>query len=70
MKLLARDVVDPFERGQIDRTGGLNVIDLANIHSIAFIETEDFGKVLSHDSFEVMGRLDNSDTRGCNLMVE
>ncbi len=70
MKIIVREVVDPLMKGQINRTGGLNVIDLANIHSIAFIETEDAGKVLADGSFEVMGRLDNTDVRGCNLMVE
>jgi hypothetical protein len=70
MKIIARDVADPFERGQIGRSGGLNVIDLANFHSTAFIETEDSGMVLADGSFEVMGRLDNTDSRGCNLMVE
>lgn len=70
MKIIARDVADPFERGQIGRSGGLNVMDLANFHSIAFIETEDSGVVLADGSFEVMGRLDNTDSRGCNLMVE
>jgi len=70
MKIIARDIADPFEQGQIGRAGGLNVIDLANFHSIAFIETEDSGMVLADGSFEVMGRLDNTDSRGCNLMVE
>lgn len=70
MKIIARDIADPFEKGQIGRAGGLNVIDLANFHSIGFIETEDSGTVLADSSFEVMGRLDNSDSRGCNLLVE
>jgi phenylacetate-coenzyme A ligase PaaK-like adenylate-forming protein len=70
MKVVIRESVDPFEKGQIERTGGLNVIDLANFHSIAFIETEDAGKTYANGSFEVMGRLDNTDVRGCNLLVE
>ena len=70
MKILVRDIADPFEKGQIGRAGGLNVIDLANFHSIAFIETEDSGTVLADGSFEVLGRLDNTDSRGCNLLVE
>lgn len=70
MKVIVREVADPFEKGLIGRPGGLNVVDLANIHSVAFIETEDAGKVFVDGSFEVMGRLDNSDVRGCNLMVE
>jgi phenylacetate-coenzyme A ligase PaaK-like adenylate-forming protein len=70
MKIVIRESVDPFAKGQIERAGGLNVIDLANFHSIAFIETEDAGRVYADGSFEVLGRLDNSDVRGCNLMVE
>lgn len=70
MKIVIRESVDPFEKGQIERAGGLNVIDLANFHSIAFIETEDAGRVSANGSFEVLGRLDNTDVRGCNLMVE
>lgn len=70
VKIIARDIADPFEKGFANRAGGLNVIDLANLHTIAFIETEDVGKVWDDGSFEVMGRLDNSDVRGCNLLVE
>jgi phenylacetate-coenzyme A ligase PaaK-like adenylate-forming protein len=70
MKVIARETGDPFEKGQIGRAGGLNLIDLANFHSIAFIETEDAGTVFADGSFEVLGRLDNSDVRGCNLLVE
>lgn len=69
LQVLAREVTDPFEKGIIAETGGLNVIDLANIHSVAFIETEDLGKVYPDGSFEVLGRMDNSDVRGCNLLV-
>lgn len=70
MKVLVRDAIDPFEVGLIDRAGGLNVIDLANFHSISFIETEDAGKAIQNGAFEVLGRLDNSDVRGCNLLIE
>ena len=70
MKVIARDVTDPMTKGLVGGTGGLNIIDLANWHSIAFIETEDLGKVYSDGSFEVLGRMDNSDVRGCNLMIE
>jgi hypothetical protein len=70
MKVITREATDPFEKGFFNRYGGLNVIDLANIHSVAFIETEDMGKVFPDGSFEVGGRFDNSDIRGCNLMVE
>jgi hypothetical protein len=50
------------------KTGGINVIDLANINSCSFIATQDLGKKIPN-SFEVLGRFDNSDIRGCNLMV-
>jgi hypothetical protein len=69
MKIVIRDILDPFEKGLIGRVGGINVIDFANIHSIAFIETEDSGKIGEDGSFEVLGRLDNTDVRGCNLLV-
>lgn len=70
MKILIREITDPFRKGLIDETGGINVIDLANIYSLAFIETEDLGKVNKSGNFEVLGRFDNSDMRGCNLLVE
>lgn len=70
MKLIARDLTDPMAKGLLNETGGINVIDLANIDSIAFIETEDIGKIRNNGAFEVLGRMDNSDVRGCNLMVE
>ena len=70
MKVLARDLTDPMEKGLLNESGGINVIDFANLDSIAFIETEDIGKVYSDGSFEVLGRMDNSDVRGCNLMAE
>ena len=69
LKVLIRDITDPFQVG-IAGMGGVNVIDLANIHSVAFLETGDIGKTHSDGSFQVMGRLDNSDVRGCNLLVE
>lgn len=68
MKVLVREVTDPLERG-IDGPGALNFIDLANFHSIAFLETEDLGKINNDGSFSVVGRMDNSDVRGCNLLV-
>lgn len=70
MKIIARDITDPFAKGLLNETGGINVIDLANVDSIAFIETEDIGKVYEDGSFEILGRLDNTDVRGCNLMVQ
>lgn len=70
MKIIARDLTDPMLKGLLNETGGINVIDFANVDSIAFIETDDLGKVFADGSFEIMGRLDNSDVRGCNLLVE
>lgn len=71
MKVLVREVNDPFDIKYADkRSGGLNVIDLANIDSCAFIETQDVGLVHENGNFEVLGRFDNSDIRGCNLMVQ
>ena len=70
MKIMIRDINDPFSRQPVGRTGAINVIDLANIHSCAFIETQDLGKIHQDGSFEVLGRMDNSDVRGCNLLVE
>lgn len=70
MKIIVRDTTDPLEKGLVSKAGGLNVIDFANFQSISFIETEDAGKLNPDGTFEVLGRLDNSDVRGCNLMVE
>lgn len=68
MKILTRDTEDA--RTIItDKTGGINVIDLANIYSCSFIATQDLGKVHADESFEIIGRFDDSDIRGCNLMV-
>jgi phenylacetate-coenzyme A ligase PaaK-like adenylate-forming protein len=69
MKLLIRDTNDPLSLIEDGKTGGINVIDLANINSCSFIATQDLGKIISDNSFEVLGRFDNSDIRGCNLMV-
>lgn len=70
MRVLARDVNDPFTRVAEGRTGGIDVIDLCNIASCPFISTQDLGRVHADGSFEVLGRFDNSDLRGCNLLVE
>lgn len=70
MKVLIRDTNDPFSFLPEGRTGGINVIDLANLHSCSFIATQDLGKTFADGTFEVLGRFDNSDIRGCNLMVE
>lgn len=69
MKILTRDSEDPLSFQTEGKTGGINVIDLANLHSCSFIATQDLGKTLPDDSFEVLGRFDNSDVRGCNLLV-
>lgn len=69
MKILIRDVNDPKSFMKPIRTGGINVVDLANINSCSFIATQDLGKLHNDGSFEVVGRFDNSELRGCNLMV-
>lgn len=69
MKVLIRDTEDPLTYLSDGKTGGINVIDLANINSCSFIATQDLGKKYPNDSFEVLGRFDHSDIRGCNLMV-
>jgi len=69
MKVLVRDVNDPLTFPGNDKTGGINVIDLANLHSCSFIATQDLGKTRDDGTFEVLGRFDNSDIRGCNLLV-
>jgi hypothetical protein len=69
MKIIVRDTNDPMTLLNKDRTGGINVIDLANINSCSFIATQDLGKVYADNSFEVLGRFDNSDIRGCNLLI-
>ena len=69
MKVLTRDTEDALTIQYYGKTGGINIIDLANINSCAFISTQDLGRVHSDGSFEIIGRFDNSDIRGCNLMV-
>jgi hypothetical protein len=73
MKILVRDEDDPFEihttHDKLITPGAVNVIDLANIYSCSFIATEDAGKLYHDGSFEVLGRLDNTDIRGCSLLV-
>jgi len=71
MKILIRDPQDPLKIiTEPGKTGGINIIDLANVNSCAFIATSDLGKLHEDGTFEVLGRFDNSDIRGCNLMVE
>lgn len=68
MKILTRDPEDP-QTYFTGKTGGINVIDLANIYSCSFISTQDLGRVHKNGTFQIMGRFDASDIRGCNLMV-
>lgn len=69
MQIHIRDTEDALTYISNGKTGGINVIDLANINSCSFIATQDLGKKYDNGSFEVLGRFDNSDIRGCNLMV-
>ncbi|KQS89328.1 acyltransferase [Chryseobacterium sp. Leaf394] len=68
MRVLVRNVEDPFSYEKEGRTGAINIIDLANIHSCSFIATQDLGKIME-DKFQVLGRIDHSDIRGCSLLV-
>ncbi|GGE27046.1 LuxE/PaaK family acyltransferase [Sphingobacterium cellulitidis] len=70
MKILIRDTNDPLTLLDNKKTGAINVIDLANYYSCSFIATQDLGKFHSDGSFEILGRFDNSDIRGCNLLVQ
>jgi phenylacetate-coenzyme A ligase PaaK-like adenylate-forming protein len=69
MKVVARDPNDPLSLLSCGQTGGLNIMDLANLYSCSFIATGDLGKVYEDGRFEVLGRYDHSDIRGCNLLV-
>lgn len=69
MRIMVRDPEDPFQIQAHGRTGGINVIDLANVNSCSFIATQDLGRSYPDHSFEILGRFDHSDIRGCNLMV-
>ncbi len=69
MQILIRDTEDALSYLENGKTGGINVIDLANINSCSFIATQDLGRQYNNGSFEILGRFDNSDIRGCNLMV-
>ncbi len=69
MKVFTRDPEDALTIQATNKVGGINIIDLANINSCSFIATQDLGKVQPDGSFEIMGRFDNSDIRGCNLMI-
>ncbi|EAR13546.1 possible acyl protein synthase/acyl-CoA reductase-like protein [Polaribacter irgensii 23-P] len=69
MKILTRDTEDALTINSLEKNGGINIIDLANYNSCSFIASQDLGKVHENETFEVLGRFDNSDIRGCNLMV-
>ena len=70
MRVLIREMNDPMQSAEMGKSGAVNVIDLANLDSCAFIATQDLGIAHSPTSFEIIGRFDFSDIRGCNLMVE
>ena len=70
MRIAVRDTYDPLELLPSGRTGGVNIIDLANVYSCSFIETQDLGARASDGSFRILGRIDKSEIRGCNLMAE
>jgi len=69
MKILIRDMNDPLTILESGKSGGISVIDLANVYSCSFIATQDLGKYVSSSHFQILGRFDNSDIRGCNLLV-
>jgi phenylacetate-coenzyme A ligase PaaK-like adenylate-forming protein len=69
MRIVTRDTEDALSIQSFGKTGGINVIDLANMNSCSFIATQDLGRVYKNGSFEIIGRFDHSDIRGCNLMV-
>lgn len=69
MKVLIRDINDPLSLLKSGRTGGVNIIDLANLHTCSFLATKDLGRIKPDSSYEILGRYDHSDVRGCNLMI-
>ncbi len=70
MQIRLRDIHDPFSAPSAGKSGGVNIIDLANLYSCSFIASKDIGRLYTNNTFEILGRFDNSDIRGCNLMVE
>ena len=70
MQVYIRDTNDPLQLMGAEKTGGINIIDLANVHSCSFIATQDLGKLTGPNQFEVLGRFDASDIRGCNLLIQ
>jgi phenylacetate-coenzyme A ligase PaaK-like adenylate-forming protein len=69
MKVFTRDPEDPFNMLSTGKSGGINIIDLANMNSCSFLATQDLGRSIDEDHFEILGRFDHSDIRGCNLML-
>lgn len=69
MKILIRDINDPLTVSNTPSSGGINIIDLANLYSCPFVATQDLGKTFKNKKFEVLGRYDSSDIRGCNLLI-
>ena len=69
MKIFIRDAEDALSYLPAHKTGGINVIDLANFNSCSFIATQDLGRKIQKDQTEILGRFDNSDIRGCNLLI-
>jgi hypothetical protein len=70
MRIFIRETNDPFTLAETGRTGGVNIIDLANINSCSFIATQDLGKLHANNQFEILGRFDDAALRGCNLLVD
>jgi hypothetical protein len=68
MKILCRDINDPFDI-RTEGRGAINIIDFANIYSCCFIATDDIGEIYEDQSFSIHGRIDNSELRGCSLML-
>lgn len=69
MKIVIKDLNDPFKTMGYDQVGIVNIFDLANVHSCCFIETKDIGKRYANGRFEILGRMDNSEARGCNMLI-
>lgn len=69
MKIKIREITDPFAFQVNGKVGGVNIIDLANLDSCSFIATDDLGRLFEDNSFEILGRFDDSDVRGCNLLI-
>ena len=70
MYIRIRDIKDPIELNETKSYGAIDVVDLANINSCCFVSTEDIGEKISYNKFKVLGRLDNSNIRGCNVLAK